>query len=395
MSNTPPSANPLRWSTDTNFAAGAYPWSSGPTKVAPSLGISAGGCVPGQQLPAQHFNYLQSNHGDWLTYLRDAHFAKQATNWPERASFANTSTVNSNLPLAWDPTQGVNGNTGIYMCVTQDTKSVTSDDGTLWGNAVSFGGVLGAAAFDLAAGLSGASGGVRSFLASQSGAGNLMRTIDAGTTWTLVASGLPASSVLCNGPGSVWVACGTFGAIQRSTDGITWSNAGVTVTGGWGIGPKRIVWNGSLFVMLAGSALDKVLTSPDGLTWTARTLPTTQTWTGLAYSASEALWMAVSDGGAVVTSLDGLTWTLAVSVAAATAKDLAVIDSTWVAPTRNGDYGGIAYSIDRGASWRNASVGNQRVATSGWNRIIAADRRFLVAHASGTALEFALSQRAN
>jgi hypothetical protein len=321
----------------------------------------------------------------------------QALNWPERSSFANTSAANSSVPIAYDPapsTQGI-GSNDLLMAMTADTLALTSDDGVVWRNSGSFGGVLGSVAYDLAAGLSGASGGVHSFLASQTGGTNLMRSTDGGNSWTLLAGALPSTSnaVLCNGLGSVWVACGTLGALVRSTDGLTWSNAGVSISG-WGTGAKRIVWNGSLFAMIAGGVSDKVATSPDGLTWTVRTLPTTQTWNGLAYSQTEALWMAISDGGAVVTSSDGgVTWIIATSVANATAKDLAVIGSVWVAPTRNGDYGGVAYSIDRGLTWSNVAVGNHRVATGGWNRVLAAEKRFVLVHATGTAIEFALSQR--
>lgn len=316
----------------------------------------------------------------------------QAINWPERPSFANTSAANSSVPVAWDPapsSQGYSGNTGLFMVVTQDTKSVTSDDGNLWRNPVSYGGILSAAAYDLAAGNS---GGVRSFLASQLSGGNLMRTTDAGTTWTVVASGLPTSSVLCNGPGSVWVASGTFGAIQRSTDGLSWSSSGITVTGSWGFGPKRIVWNGSLFVMISANATyGECLTSPDGLAWTARTLPAVTNWNGLAYSADDGLWMAVAGSGAVAVSADGVTWT-ARAVPPIGMTDLAVVGSAWVAPIFGGQLGGINYSCDRGVTWKQVAVGNHRTA-NGWSRVIAGDNRFLAVHATGTALEFALSAR--
>jgi hypothetical protein len=317
----------------------------------------------------------------------------QATNWPERSTYANSSPVNSSVPMAFDPypsSQGYGGGGGILMCVTADTKSVTSDDGSVFRNEVSFGGVLGVAAYDVKAGQS---GGVRAFLASGAGNTNLIRTIDAGTTWSLVATTIPSSSVICHGSGEVWVACGAFGAIQRSTDGgLTWSAAGVTISG-WGIGPKRIVWNGSLFVMIAGSALNKLATSPDGLTWTVRTLPVTATWTGLAYSATESLWMVVSAAGhTAVSSNNGLTWAPA-SSGTPGVTDLACVGSAFVATVLSGLDGGIVYSVNRGVSWSAVAVGDHRVA-NGWNRVITMDSRFVVAKANGAQLEFALSMRA-
>jgi hypothetical protein len=388
---TRPSASPL-YATDSTLASG--PESGQPTRLNPGAGILAQGLLAGVKLTARVLSHVLGTHGDWVDYLDQKTLPLSALNWPERATYTNGSTLDASIPIAWDPlpsTQGDNANTGIFMVTTTDTKSITSDDGTLWRNEVSFGGTLGVAAYDLAVGQS---SGVRAFLASGLGNTNLIRTVDAGTTWTLAASGIPSSSALCNGAGEVWVACGAFGAIQRSTDGgLTWSAAGVTISG-WGLGAKRIVWNGSLFVMIAGSALNKIASSPDGLTWTVHTLSSTQTWVGLAYSATEDLWMAISDGGAITTSANGTTWSTVVSVANAVAKDLAVIGSLWVAPTRSGDFGGIAYSVDRGVTWTNVAVGNHRVA-SGWCRIIAADKRFVVVHATGTVLEFALSLRTN
>jgi len=110
---------------------------------------------------------------------------ERVLNWPERGSFANiASGANTAVSVAWDPApspQGVNGTGSIFVVTTTDGLSHSSDDGTKWINAVAIDTPLGAAAFDLVAGLSGSSGGVRSFLATQVGGTNLVRTIDGGT----------------------------------------------------------------------------------------------------------------------------------------------------------------------------------------------------------------------
>lgn len=60
------------WATDATYAAGAFPWSGGPNKIIPSLGIQATGAVPNAQVSAQEFNYLENARQDSLTVLGHA-----------------------------------------------------------------------------------------------------------------------------------------------------------------------------------------------------------------------------------------------------------------------------------------------------------------------------------
>ncbi len=105
------------------------------------------------------------------------------------------------------------------------------------------------------------------------------------------------------------------------------------------------------------------------------------------------MWMASSAGVAIATSPNGISWT-AIGTARAS-NDLASFNSLWLMPTAIGAYGGIPWSADRGATWQKTAVGNHRTATDGWKRIITAGDRFIVAHADGTNLEFALSMRSS
>jgi hypothetical protein len=138
-----------------------------------------------------------------------------------------------------------------------------------------------------------------------------------------------------------------------------------------------------------------VLTSSDGVNWVERTLPASLLWTGLAYG--DGIWMAAPyNGGQVAVSADGgLTWAYAVSSLFGACNDLAVLNNLWMAVVVNGGVGSICWSMDRGANWtRGPAVGNHRVATAGWNRVLAADNRLMVAHTLTTLAETALSQRA-
>ena len=320
----------------------------------------------------------------------------QALNW-ERSSVADTSAVDSYIPVAYAPpgTLGY-GNSGLIVVTTGSTTSKFSDDGTVWGSGLSFGGDLLGTAADVAYGLV---GGVPGFLVTSSVNGEIDKSAD-GSTWLSTTGGVGTKAVLCYAPAplNLWVAAGDAGTIHTSSDGNTWTAR--TTPGAWvsnSGGAKRIVWNGSLFVVLPTASpggYTKCLTSSDGITWTERNLGTNQLWVGLAYSAVESKWMAVADSGAVVTSPDGITWNVIGSGPGYGMKDLAVLGSLWVAPTRLAVFGGVTFSLDNGATWTTVRVGNHRVATDGWSRIIAADKRFVLVHATGTALEFALSERA-
>jgi hypothetical protein len=102
--------------------------------------------------------------------------------------------------------------------------------------------------------------------------------------------------------------------------------------------------------------------------------------------------MASSTGVNGATSPDGITWTGSTSFPAS--NDLAVNGVVWVVGTASALGGGIAYSTDKGLTWSFAAVGNHRVATSGWSRIISAianaNARFMTGHVTGAANEVAL-----
>lgn len=323
----------------------------------------------------------------------------QAKNWPERASVPTSGVSNnSDVPIAWLSSGGYFGSS-IFCASGDDQYPYTSEDGILWTRRTSFSGpfMLNSPVKDLASGLVGGSVG---FLASGTGNGNLAQSTTGGISWTLTGSGIvPTSSVLCYADSlSLWVAAGASGAISTSPDGTTWTTR--TTPAAWILnsgGAKRVVWNGSLFVILPLNTYSKFLTSPDGVTWTERTV-TSATWTGLAYSPTDGIWMAcATTTGAVWKSTNGTAWTDTGVSLGFTLNDLAVNKSLWVAATSLGYLGGVAWSIDQGATWNAVAVGNHRLATAGFKRLLFGDSRFVAVHAVGTGavLEFALSARSN
>jgi hypothetical protein len=324
----------------------------------------------------------------------------QALNWPERATIpGETGAFGSNSPigLAYAPDLGY-ASGGLLAAISSSKRLYSSDDGTVWTDR----GLASSAANTnpwIAYGkINGSSG----FLVS----GNTTQyytSVD-GLSYSFVSTtAVPANAVSAWAQSlGLWVMAGDSGAICTSPTGLANTWTARSTPAAWQSnsgGAKRIVWNGSLFVVLPVSAYNKCLTSTDGVTWTEQSLAgATNTWTGLAYSSADGLWIAtassVTGSGAMVRSTDGITWgNFAVPVFLGS-NDLAVIGSLWVMVTLNGYAGGLAWSANKGVTWSTVSVGNHRSATNGWNRVIAADNRFLLSHIVGAGAELALSARA-
>jgi len=323
--------------------------------------------------------------------------AMQAQGWPERYSVANPTPANTDVPIAYaPPNSGLGNGGGLLVCTSYaGTTSFFSDDGSIWTNGIdSFGGDLTGPAFDLAFGKIAAD--TPGFLISSPGYGSLAKSTD-GANWDPILSAtVGAGSVLCFAPSlNRWVAASSSGGAIYSSDdyGATWTARWATAGNA-----RRVVWSGSRFVVLPSTnPYDKFSTSADGLTWTDVTVSSSR-WGGLAYSAVGGGWLAVSNSSAKAwRSPDGLAWSdTAFSGPLGQCNDLAVNRQLWVAAgLPNTGAPPIAWSVDHGSTWQRVSVGNHRVASVGYRRVIAADDRFVAVKANGTALEFALSLRSS
>ena len=210
---------------------------------------------------------------------------------------------------------------------------------------------------------------------ANAGAGNrVMSAPAAGTPWTLRASAddtKPWVSVAW-GNGK-FVACNTSATgtpIMYSTDGITWSAAGVA-----GISTNvqwhRIVFANGVFV---SCGVDRIAWSLDGVTWSeidAATVPGNTTWTEIAFGNGR--WVILSTSTPyIITSTDLSTWTTGtIPSVGNTWTGLTFGNGRFVAVSQDGT-NRVMYSFD-GLTWVAASAA---VATT-WNEVTFGNGRFL------------------
>lgn len=136
-----------------------------------------------------------------------------------------------------------------------------------------------------------------------------------GTTWTTQASNLPATSFGIYGfayNGSTFIAVSNHPAtanITGSTNGVTWTTR--AFVGGGAGQPQAVVWGSSGNYVLVGT-YGLINQSTDGLTWSTRTSPTANNLGYLAYNTSNGYYFASSSitASSNIYSTNGTTWTL-------------------------------------------------------------------------------------
>lgn len=133
---------------------------------------------------------------------------------------------------------------------------------------------------------------------------------DRGRTWRVANIPVGAWNAVTFGNGKfVAVATtisGTSAGAVTSTDGVNWVAAGnLSTTAGW----SGVAWSDSLalYVAVAGAGSTTAASSTDGVTWTPRTLPTSSGWSAVTFGNGK--FIAVSQGTAGAYSTNGTSWT--------------------------------------------------------------------------------------
>lgn len=187
-----------------------------------------------------------------------------------------------------------------------------------------------------------------------------------------------------------------FGAVMNSWDGATWVNAGNLPDFDK---EPRLAYGSQVFVAVGkktGAAATQICYSADGRTWSVATFPAgIPQMRDVEYAQGK--FVAVGDDGNVLSSVDGITWSYATVATAPAFRVLSHNGTVWLAGAylaggsalkelwtsadavtwtkqpdlsfdlqqviaRNGVfyatgwYAGIKYSLDHGASWKNAAI---------------------------------------
>lgn len=367
------------WAPDTNYAAGALPWSGTPTKVAwagaPSVGIT-----PKTGFPAQAFNYainkITSNAqaskdvlDEQVTYTGQMH----AMNW-QRHSIVNSFTVRG---AAYNPVDRRWYVIGDNISGTSQVRSSFT-----WGKTWTDTYVDAVDAGEDCRALDYAANG--DMVVTTTGRYVFMRLAGTWSRQDVHASAIGTSLTCCaHDPirGLYVAAAGVVGAaaaplVRTSSNGTSWTirTSPFAVSGD---GPMtmhcrkdtgRIVW-----VTLNGSSTGLLISYSDdgGVTWSSQVTISAGfiAWTTLAlhYNPTTQKWMIIigntSTGARVYVSSDnGATWSLQLTLATAgLGRGLASFGRMWVTLSAETVFSvsntQVVYSLDDGATWKRTGQG--------------------------------------
>lgn len=393
---TAPSYTTRTWATDTNYGAGAQPWSSQPIKVEPPS--PAGGFVPGQGAGAPYVNKLLSdaftqdtNAKTALTTLKteaQAHAARvllwagqsPALNWLRATSGIGTirHAGYSKLDDAW------------YVCSDDADVRMSDDQGVSWSSNLVLSVTGGEDCTQVAIAADG-----KVVVSTKT---NVVYTYDPATdtpTHTALSStshvGGAAALVVFEPISAkfVWMginASNNLLARRASSPGTSWSAATTAPTGTWSGAAETAkamavnpVSGRVVYVAGTSSTVMKIATSDDGgANWTTQTDLTISIsggplYVSLVYDTERAKWTCTlsnsSTASQVFESSDGITWTLIATLAKIQLRRMACLGGGLLIAAANISGTsfvsvagiGIVYSTDGGTTWL---VGGQRMSAA-------------------------------
>jgi hypothetical protein len=151
--------------------------------------------------------------------------------------------------------------------------------------------------------------------------GNSVASSPDGVAWTTRLNWVEVPLFSVAWSGSAFVAVGAFGAVRRSSDGLTWTPPTTEPVLSPGSNLNSVAGNGSTFVAAGGDKTTlkgAIFYSTDaGITWTAATLPLVfddfafdkVVWDGSRFLATSHFLSHGRGSGGTWSSADGITWT--------------------------------------------------------------------------------------
>jgi hypothetical protein len=151
-------------------------------------------------------------------------------------------------------------------------------------------------------------------ISQQDGSGTQVATSPDGETWTLrnTPGNINWNCITDNGVDKIVVmGTGQVGAIMTSPDAINWTAHDAPEV----VQSRGVAWSASqgIYVSVGSLGTNRILKSNDGETWTTVTAPVLNQWYGLLWSDALSLFVATAingSGNQVMTSEDGDTWTI-------------------------------------------------------------------------------------
>jgi photosystem II stability/assembly factor-like uncharacterized protein len=182
--------------------------------------------------------------------------------------------------------------------------------------------------------------------------GTLLRTTNAGQTWTqLPVGGFDFEGVGFSPDGAVGIVATDDGPVLRSTDGVAWT----LISTGSGDNLRDISWGTNSVVFSVGREGDALRSTDGGLTWSVSSIPNIERLDAISAVSATQAWV-VGELGQIFVTTNGTTWTAQNSGTGADLSDVHMLDaSTGYAVGSNNT---ILKTTNGGATWANVSNGN-------------------------------------
>ena len=381
------------WATGGNYPAGANAWNGQPMRVLPgTLYFNPAAPVPAEYLNYQ-FGVLADTIGSLQTGINqyiDYDGQVPAFNYPYAGLVSSTSTDQIFTVIPYSGGAGLAGTMlNSWACLTLDSSShavkgyTSLDGGVTWTSlGVPYTGSSTVVPLCMGSIGSGVNKGkiiLASNVTSTVPAGGFFNTYTASGWGTSVTGLYPCQASAQINSTTVFVGGKTTNGIipiYSTTDGATFTDHHDSAAPAniLGVSSWIAASNGTVMVCLptsfnASLSSYQAMVSTNGTTWTYPALPTMPNpliaFTGLTYSASDALWMATAsiNGSSVtdivLTSPDGSTWTIVKTLNSfgGGIQGLVCLGSLYVATVQpTATYGiftrtQIIYSLNAGTNW--------------------------------------------